>query len=82
MGKRVAQAEHLGGLLTQQTPSPPPDRTQLVQWLSDRHAKRGQKLVTDLVAFPAEQRLFTDLQRGMLTAERHLHSAGHPPGQP
>jgi phospholipase C len=82
MGKRVAQAAHLGGLLIQQAPTPPPDRTPLAQWLSERHAKRGQKLVTDPVSFPAEQRLFTDLQVGMLTAEQHLHSRGHPPGQP
>jgi phospholipase C len=82
MGKRVAAAEHLGGLLTEPTPRPAPDRTQLVQWLSARHAQRAQKLATDPVAFPAEERLFTDLQRAMLAAEEHLRSNGLTPGQP
>jgi phospholipase C len=82
MGKRVATAEHLGGLLTEPTPRPAPDRTKLVQWLADRHAQRAQKLATDPVAFPAEHRLFTDLQRAMLAAEQHLHNAGLPSAHP
>jgi phospholipase C len=82
MGKRVAHAEHLGGLLSEQTPRPAPDRTKLTQWLADRHANRAKKLVGAPVAFPAEQRIFTDLQRAMLAAEKHIHDEGHPPGQP
>jgi phospholipase C len=82
MGKRVAQAEHLGALLAEATPRPAPDRTHLVQWLADRRAGRAQKLANDPISFHAEERLFTDLQRGMLAAEQHLHSTGHPAGQP
>jgi phospholipase C len=82
MGKRVSAAEHLGGLLTEPAPRPAPDRTPLVQWLADQHAQRAQKLATDPVAFPAEERLFTDLQLSMLTAEQHLRNAGLPPVQP
>jgi phospholipase C len=82
MGKRVASAEHLGGLLSNQAPRPAPDRSDLVSWLTARHTKRTEKLVSDPVAFPAEARLFTDLQRSTLAAARYLHDQGHPPGQP
>lgn len=82
MGKRVAMASHVGDLLTESSAAPPPDRTNLVQWLAVRGAQRGEKLATDPVSFPVERRLFTDLQRGMLTAERHLRDRGLPPGQP
>jgi hypothetical protein len=82
MGKRVAQATHLGGLLTEPSPRPAPDRTALVNWLAARHATRAQKLMGDPVSFPAEERLFTDLQRNMIAVEQHLRGNGLPPGQP
>jgi phospholipase C len=82
MGKRVAMASHLGALLTETSAAPPPDRKDLVQWLAARRAKRGEKLATNPVSFPVEERRFTDIQRGMLAAERHLRDKGLPPGQP
>ena len=82
MGKRVATAEHLGALLTEPAARPAPDMTPLVEWLKARHAAQAQKLATEPVAFHAEERLFTDLQRAMLAAEKHLQHEGHPPGQP
>lgn len=82
MGKRVASAEHLGGILTEPAPRPAPDRGDLVQWLAARHAQRAEKLMTNPIAFAAEERLFTDLQRNMIGAEQHLRSKGLPPGQP
>jgi phospholipase C len=82
MGKRVASAEHVGGLLSEDAARPAPDRTQLVQWLTQRHSQRAQKLATDPVSFPAEQRLFTDLQVGMIAASHHLRSRGLPADQP
>jgi phospholipase C len=82
MGKRVAEAQHLGGLLTEPSPRPAPVRTELVQWLAARHAGRAQKLMTEPVSFPAEERLFTDLQRNMIALEQHLRGNGLPPGQP
>jgi phospholipase C len=82
MGKRVATAEHVGGLLTEPKARPAPDRTPLVEWLADRRAKRAVKLATDPVSFPAEQRRFTDLQRAMIGTEQHLRTSGLPPTQP
>jgi phospholipase C len=82
MGKRVATAEHVGGLLTEAAARPAPDRTQLVRWLAERHSQRAQKLATDPVSFPAEQRLFTDLQVGMIAAGQHMRGRGLPAEQP
>jgi phospholipase C len=82
MGKRVANAEHLGALLSEPAPRPAPDRSALIAWLAARHAGRAQKLAGAPVSFPAEQRLFTDLQRSTLGAAKYLHDQGHPPGQP
>ena len=82
MGKRVAAAEHLGSLLTESTPRSAPARQKLVEWLATRHSQHAERLVADPVAFPAEERLFTDLQRSMLTAAQHVRGEGLPPHQP
>lgn len=82
MGKRVANANHLGVLLTEPNAHPAPDRAELVRWLADRRRTRAEKLLTDPVSFPAEQRLLTDLQRGTIEAEKHIRDRGLPPGQP
>jgi phospholipase C len=82
MGKRVAQAADLGGLLTESQPRQPPDRTALVNWVANRHAQRAQKVATAPVPFNAEDRVFTDLQHAMLAAEQHIRSQGLPFGQP
>lgn len=82
MGKRVEEATDLGGLLTESAPRPAPDRTQLVQWLGQRQSQRALKVLTEPVPFKTEDRLFTDLQRAMLAAERELRDRGLPHGQP
>jgi phospholipase C len=82
MGKRVAEAAHLGDLLSESTPRPAPDRAALVEWMTQRHAARGRRLATAPVPFNAEDREFTDLQHAMLAAEQHLRDSGLPHGQP
>lgn len=82
MGKRVAQANDLGVLLTETSAAAPPDRTELIDWYTSRQAARAHRFATNPVAFPAEQRVFTDLQRSMLAGEQRLRRAGLPVGQP
>ncbi len=84
MGKRVAAAADLGGLLTESAPRPAPDREALVQWVADRHAARTRRLLTAPAEMlrPAEQHQVTDLQTGLLAAAQELHRKGHPAGQP
>lgn len=82
MGKRVAQANDLSATLAATAPSPPPDRTELTEWYVARQTDRARKLATAPVAFPAESRVFTDLQRSMLAGEQSARQAGLPAGQP
>jgi phospholipase C len=82
MGKRVAEAAHVGEMLTEQAARPAPDRADLVQWVAGRHAKAAAKVATDPVAFHAEDRIFTDLQHNVIAAEQHIRDQGLPPGQP
>ena len=82
MGKRVAEARDLGTALTSVRTLEAPDRGGLLDWYVARQADRARKLVTDPVAFPAEERMFTDLQRSMLAAEKSARGAGLPAGQP
>jgi phospholipase C len=82
MGKRVAEAADLSVLLTDSPMVAPPDRSALVEWYVSRQAARARKLATNPVSFPAEDRVFTDLQRSMLAAEKHIRDAGLPTGQP
>ena len=81
MGKRVAEAADLSLLLTG-SPAPLPDRTKLIDWYTARQTDRARKLATNPVSFPAEERVFTDLQRSMLAAGKHVRDAGLPAGQP
>jgi phospholipase C len=82
MGKRVAQANDLGALLSADAPRPAPDRTALVEWLAHRHAARGRKLATDPVVRPAELRGVSELQANIMSASAHLRAQGLPPHQP
>ena len=83
MGKRVAQAAHVGETLSEQSARSAPDRTDLVQWVAGRHAQRATKVATDPVPFKAEERVFTDLQHNMIAAEQHIREhGGLPTGQP
>jgi phospholipase C len=81
-GKRVAEAAHVGELLTEQSARPAPDRTDLVQWVAGRHAQRATKVATDPVPFNAEDRIFTELQHNIIAAEQHIREQGLAPGQP
>jgi phospholipase C len=83
MGKRVAEANHLGSLLTEPEPRRAPPRDSLIEWVTQRHAAVGQKLATAPVSFNAEDRVFTDLQHAMLAAEHAIRTEhGLPVGQP
>jgi phospholipase C len=82
LGKRVAEARHLGELLTEPAPRPAPGRDQLLDWLRNRRSERATKLAQAPVSFPVEETLFTDLQHGMLAVEQHLRKQGLPTGQP
>jgi phospholipase C len=80
-GLRVAQASHLGELLTRSTPRPAPPRDALVQ----QAAARAPQPVTGQPR-PAGQgeadRPLNDLQKRILAATRKLRSDGHPPDAP
>jgi phospholipase C len=82
MGKRVAQAAHVGELLTEPSARVAPDRESLVQWVADRHAQRAKKVASAPVPFNAEDRVFTELQHNVLAAEQHIRQQGLPFGQP
>ena len=82
MGRRVAQATDLSVLLTGSPTAAPSDRTPLVDWYTVRQTDRARKLATNPVSFPAEERVFTDLQRSTLAAAKHIRDAGLPDGQP
>jgi phospholipase C len=82
MGKRVAEAAHVGGLLTEPSARPAPDRSELVQWVAARHAQQATRVATAPVPFNAEDRIFTDLQHNVIAAEQHIREQGLPPGQP
>ena len=84
MGKRVAAAADLGGLLDQPQPRPAPDRSTLVRWVADRHHARATRLLEDPGGMlrPAEAHAMTDLQQKMLAVDQTARDQGHPAGQP
>jgi phospholipase C len=81
MGKRVAEANDLGRLLTRSEPRRPPNRRALAEWVAHRHSGRARQLHKGEVTGTKKVEL-SDLQRGILLFERQRHDAGHPPGQP
>jgi phospholipase C len=81
MGKRVASANDLGGLLTRSEPRRAPNRRALAEWVAHRHAGRARALHEAAVAGGKGVGL-SDLQQGMLGFEAELHRRGHPVGQP
>ena len=78
LGKRVAQAHHLGGLLSGASPRPAPDRFALIEDAAARAAARplGAKIHGDVLR-PA-----TDLQLRIAAAGRELRRRGHPEDRP
>jgi phospholipase C len=84
MGKRVAAAADLDGLLSEPTARAAPDRSALVEWVAARHTARARRLLQSPAEMlrPAERHQLTDLQAGILAATQHVHGSGHPAGQP
>src|SRR6185437_8003725 len=78
VGARVAQAHHLGELLTRTAPRPAPARDALIEDAAARAAARPQGAASgsDLLAV----RPLTDLQRRIAAANRELRRLGHPAG--
>jgi phospholipase C len=75
-GMRVAQATHLGGLLTRTTPRAAPPRDALLQQAA---ARAGQPAATK----PASgDNSLNDLQQRILAATHELRRRGHPPDEP
>jgi phospholipase C len=75
-GLRVAQASHLGELLTRATPRPAPPRDALVRQAAARAdlTKAGQE--------EPGQNPLNDLQKSILAAAHQLRADGHPPNTP
>jgi phospholipase C len=84
MGKRVAAAADLGGLLSLDRPRPAPDRGGLIEWLSRRQAARLEGLMREPAQTlrPAEEHQASELQQGIIAAEQVMRDRGHPAGQP
>ena len=80
-GTRVAQANHLGALLTRAAPRPAPPRNALVQQAS---ARAGQAGAGDPAARQRAEsdHPLNDLQQRILAATRELRRRGHPPATP
>ena len=72
-GTRVAQANHLGELLTRTTPRPAPPREALLRQAAARAEAAGPR-TTD--------HPLNDLQKSILAATEKLRKDGHPPDAP
>jgi phospholipase C len=80
-GLRVAQASHLGELLTRTTPRAAPPRDTLVRQAAARAAHAGAGQARPV---PAEEdgEPLNDLQKSILSATRKLRGDGHPADAP
>jgi phospholipase C len=72
-GMRVAQANHLGELLTRSTPRPAPSRDALLRQAAARAAAAGPGIADNPL---------NDLQQRILAATDELRRRGHPPMAP
>ena len=80
-GLRVAQANHLGELLTRATPRPAPPRDALVR----QAAARAARTETGQPGTGQEEsgnHPLNDLQKSILAAAHQLRADGHPPNTP
>jgi phospholipase C len=80
-GTRVAQANHLGELLSRDTPRPAPPRDALVQQASARAAQAGTGDPGTGQRGRSDHPL-NDLQQRILAATHELKRRGHPPDTP
>jgi phospholipase C len=80
-GLRVAQASHLGELLTRTTPRAAPPRDALVRQAA---ARAAQAETSRPRAVPGEEggHPLNDLQKSILAATHKLRADGHPPDAP
>jgi phospholipase C len=78
---RVAQASHLGGLLTRSTPRPAPPRDAL---LHEAAARAAQAETSQTQPGKPERGDYplNDLQKSILAATGELRRRGHPPNEP
>jgi phospholipase C len=82
MGKRVAEANDLGVLLTRADPRPAPDHSALLETFGARAASLAQAKVTQAVDPTAKRVPLTDLQIRIAHAAKEIRKQGLPPGQP
>ncbi len=80
-GLRVAQASHLGELLTRSTPRPAPPRDTLVRQAAARTASAATSQSEPGDTAPADPPL-NELQQRILTLTRELQKRGHPANTP
>jgi len=80
-GRRVAQASHLGELLTRSTPRPAPSRDALVRQAAAR-TDPAPISQPEPASPAAADRPLNDLQQRILTLNRELRKRGHPPNTP
>ena len=80
-GRRVAQASHLGELLTRSTPRPAPPRDTLVRQAAARTASAATSQSEPRDTAAADRPL-NDLQQRILTLTRELQKRGHPANTP
>ena len=80
-GLRVAQASHLGELLTRSTARPAPPRDALLQQAAARAVSAETSQPRPGRPGPADRPL-NDLQKSILAATRELRRRGHPPNAP
>jgi phospholipase C len=79
MGTRVANANDVGELLTNDQPRPAPDHEKLVERAAHRATARDQASAADQRQ-PEES--LSDLQKRVLAATKLLRSRGHPTARP
>ncbi len=81
MGKRVTSANHLGSVLTRDTPRTPPVYTKaknaIIAWKTEAF-KASLNVGAAVVVPPTEP---NDLQKGMIAARKRLKAEGFPEGQ-
>ena len=82
--RRIAEAAHLGELLTLNEPRLAPDRSALVDWFAAEQGTRARTLLEDPAGTlrPATEHSLTDLQSGLVAAHQRLYDDGHPAGHP
>jgi phospholipase C len=84
LGKRAAEANNLGALLTvdKHTPRPAPNHDALLERAAERAAQAARARVTAPIDVTAPRQPLTDLQISIAHAAKEMRAKGLPPGQP